>query len=546
MSTFKELGIESEIIKGVEDLGFETPMPIQEEVIEILLQNKRDLVGLAQTGTGKTAAFGLPILQMIDFSSKHTQALILCPTRELCMQIAGDLNNFAKYLEGVNIVPIYGGANIDTQIKQVTRGAQIIVATPGRMLDMMGRKKIKISNIRWLVLDEADEMLNMGFKEDLDNILADTPSNKRIYLFSATMPDEIARIAKTYMNKPIEITVGQKNSGAENVEHLYYVVPARGRYLVLKRIADYNPDIYSIVFCRTRKETQEVADSLIKDGYNADALHGDLSQTQRDSVMNKFRNRTLQMLVATDVAARGIDVDDLSHIINYNLPDETEYYLHRSGRTGRAGKSGVSIAIINLKEIHKIKHIEKQIGKTFIHAKIPTGKEVCEKQLFYLIEKIQNTEVNNENISTYIPMIYDKLKGLNREELIKRFVSAEFNRFLDYYHKSPDLNVDFSIRDSQPEKNITRFFINIGKIDGFERNTFRTYISDIVNNKEMVIYNVDILNNFSFFEINSDLTETLLEALSKKKFKHRSIRVEPAERKEKPQNRKRQFRGNRR
>lgn len=547
MSSFKELGIRKELVSGVEDLGFVNPMPIQEEVIEILLQNKKDLVGLAQTGTGKTAAFGLPLLQLISTKSMNTQALILCPTRELCIQISNDLKNFAKYLEDINIVPIYGGASIDTQIRQVSKGAHIIVATPGRMLDMMERKRVKISGIKWLVLDEADEMLNMGFKEDLDSILADTPSKKRIFLFSATMPNEIARIAKNYMDDPIEITVGEKNQGAENVDHLYYVVPARARYEVLKRIADFNPDIYSIVFCRTRKETQEVADSLIKDGYNADSLHGDLSQAQRDSVMKKFRNKSLQMLVATDVAARGIDVDDLSHIINYNLPDEIEYYLHRSGRTGRAGKTGISIAIINLKEVHKIKHIEKQIGKVFTHAKIPTGNEVCGKQLIHLIDKIIKTEVNNDAIKTYIPMINEKLKDLDREELIQRFVSTEFNRFLEYYSKSSDLNVDVSnINTSGGGKGSVRFFINLGNIDGFDRGTFKVFISDFVRDKNFSMFNIEILNSFSFFEINSEYKDTLIEVLSKKKFKHRNIRIEQAERREKPRSNRRQFNSRRR
>ena len=381
MTAFSESDIDKRILKAISDMGFETPMPVQQQVIPFLLKQTRDLVALAHTGTGKTAAFGIPIIQQINTASKQTQALILAPTRELCLQITDDLTNMAKYIDNLNVVPIYGGANIVTQIRQVAAGAQIVVATPGRMLDMLNRKKVNVSAIKWLVLDEADEMLNMGFKEELSGVLASTPENKRVLLFSATMPRGIEAIAHSYMKKPMEITVGTRNTGAENVSHQYYVVHAKDRYLALKRIADFYPDIYAIIFCRTRTETQEVADWLIKDGYNADALHGDLSQAQRDSVMNRFRTRNLQMLVATDVAARGIDVVDLTHIINYNLPDDIEYYTHRSGRTGRAGKSGISIVIVNIKEVFRIGQIEKQIGKKFQQVKIPTGVEVCEKQL---------------------------------------------------------------------------------------------------------------------------------------------------------------------
>jgi ATP-dependent RNA helicase DeaD len=445
--TFKELRIDKRILKAITEMGFETPMPVQQEVIPFLLQDTRDLVALAHTGTGKTAAFGIPIVQKVDQASSKTQALILAPTRELCLQITDDLNHFAKHMGGLNIVPIYGGASILTQITQVSSGAQIIVATPGRMLDMLKRRKVDVSAIRWLVLDEADEMLNMGFKEDLDAILSGTPGNKRVLLFSATMAQEIEGIAQSYMNKPVAVTVGIKNTGAENVRHQYYVVHAKDRYSALKRIADYYPDIYSIIFCRTKIETQEIADSLIKDGYNADALHGDLSQPQRDSVMNRFRSRNLQMLVATDVAARGIDVVDLSHIINYNLPDDNEYYTHRSGRTGRAGKSGISIVIVNLKEIFRIKQIERQIRKKFEQVKIPTGSEVCEKQLYHLVDKVKNTEIQHQGIDAFLPAVYEKLKGISREEIIQQFVSAEFNRFLSYYRNAPDINVDLKKRE---------------------------------------------------------------------------------------------------
>jgi ATP-dependent RNA helicase DeaD len=445
--TFKELHIDKRILRAITEMGFETPMPVQQEVIPFLLQDTRDLVALAHTGTGKTAAFGIPIIQKVDQISSKTQALVLAPTRELCLQITDDLNHFAKHMGRLDIVPIYGGASILTQIKQVSSGAQIIVATPGRMLDMLKRRKVDVSAIRWLVLDEADEMLNMGFKEDLDAILSGTPSGKRVLLFSATMADEIEAIAQSYMNKPVAITVGSKNTGAENVRHQYYVVHAKDRYTALKRIADYYPDIYSIIFCRTKIETQEIADSLIKDGYNADLLHGDLSQPQRDNVMNRFRSRNLQMLVATDVAARGIDVMDLSHIINYNLPDDNEYYTHRSGRTGRAGKSGISIVIVNIKEIFRIKQIERQIKKKFELVKIPTGSEVCEKQLYHLVDKVKNTEIQHQEIGAFLPAVYEKLKGISREELIQQFVSAEFNRFLSYYRNAPDINVDLKKRE---------------------------------------------------------------------------------------------------
>jgi len=441
MATFGESEIDKRILKAIDEMGFETPMPVQQQVIPFLLNETRDLVALAHTGTGKTAAFGIPIIDQINTASKQTQALILAPTRELCLQITDDLTQMAKYIDNLNIVPIYGGANIVTQIKQVASGAQIVVATPGRMLDMLNRKKVNVSGIKWLVLDEADEMLNMGFKEELNGVLASTPENKRVLLFSATMPRGIEAIAHSYMKKPMEITIGARNAGAENVAHQYYVVHAKDRYLALKRIADYYPDIYAIIFCRTRTETQEVADALMKDDYNADALHGDLSQAQRDSVMNRFRARNLQMLVATDVAARGIDVTDLTHIINYNLPDDIDYYTHRSGRTGRAGKTGISIIIVNLKEVFRIGQIEKQIGKKFEQVKIPTGPEVCEKQLLHLVEKLRNTEIQHADIDPFLPAALARLKDLSKEDIIARFVSQEFNRFLSYYRDAADINV---------------------------------------------------------------------------------------------------------
>ncbi len=417
-------------------------MPIQEKVIPLLLKEKTDLVALAQTGTGKTAAYGLPLIQQIDAESRQPQVLVLCPTRELCIQITGDLNDFAKYSEGVKILPVYGGSSIDNQVQALKKGVQIVVATPGRLIDLIGRRAIKLNQVMTIVLDEADEMLNMGFVDSINEILEQIPGEHNTLLFSATMPSEVANIARKYMHHPVEITIGSKNSGAENIKHKYFTVHAKDKYTALKRIVDFNPHVYGIVFCRTRRETQEIADKLIKDGYNAESLHGELSQAQRDMVMGKFRNRIVQLLVATDVAARGIDVDDLTHVINYNLPDDLEAYTHRSGRTGRAGKAGTSIAIINLKERHLIHQIEKKIGKTFISAKVPGGREICEKQLFNLIDKMENVDIENTEIDNFLPVIYRKLEWMDKEEVIKRFVALEFNRFLEYYRNARDINVN--------------------------------------------------------------------------------------------------------
>jgi ATP-dependent RNA helicase DeaD len=510
-------------------MGFETPMPVQEEVIPFLLQETRDLVSLAHTGTGKTAAFGIPIIQKVDPFSSKTQALILAPTRELCMQITDDLSRFAKHVEGLNIVPIYGGASILTQIRQIASGAQIVVATPGRMLDMLKRKKVDVSAISWLVLDEADEMLNMGFKEDLNAILSGTPDSKRILLFSATMAKEIELIARSYMKNPAAITVGAKNAGAENVHHQCYVVHARDRYLALKRIADYYPDIYAIIFCRTKMETQEIADALIKDGYNTDALHGDLSQPQRDSVMTRFRSRNLQMLVATDVAARGIDVTDLTHIINYNLPDDIEHYTHRSGRTGRAGKSGISIVIVNLKEIFKIRQIEKQLGKKFAAVKIPTGSEVCEKQLYHLVDKVKNTEIQHQEIEAFLPAIYEQMKGISKEEIIQRFVSAEFNRFLSYYRDAPDINVE--LKKKEGSSGVVRLSANIGQMERFTPKSLKTYLVETAKVEDLRILNVAVMKSCSFFETDAGQAVSLIAAFKKVSFKNRRVRIEYADRK---------------
>jgi len=537
--TFKELGIDKRILKAIAELGFETPMPVQQEVIPFLLNQTKDLVAMAHTGTGKTAAFGIPIIQQINSASIKTQALILAPTRELCMQITDDLSNFAKHVENLHIVAIYGGASIMTQIRQVASGAQIIVATPGRMLDMLKRKKVNVSAIGWLVLDEADEMLNMGFKEELNAVLASTPEDKRVLLFSATMPRGIESIARSYMKKPQEITVGSRNTTAENVHHQYYVVHAKDRYVALKRIVDYYPDIYAIIFCRTKIETQEVADALIKDGYNADALHGDLSQAQRDSVMNRFRGKNLQMLVATDVAARGIDVVDLTHIINYNLPDDIEYYTHRSGRTGRAGKSGISILIVNLKEVFRVKQIEKQIGKIFQAIKIPTGREVCEKQLIHLVEKLKNTEIQHDEIGSFLPAAYEQLKSLSKEEIIQRFISTEFNRFLSYYRKAADINVELKKESqarftggsgSNSKSGQVRLFVNMGQMEKFNPQKLKTYLQETANVADLHVSNVEVMRCNSYFEVGAQFAEIVIAKFKKERFQNRRVQIEYADR----------------
>jgi ATP-dependent RNA helicase DeaD len=495
--TFQDLGLEPMLLKAVTEMGFENPTPIQEQTIAQLQSKSTDMVALAQTGTGKTAAFGLPLLSKLDLSTRFTQALILAPTRELCMQISKDITNYSKYLSGLKVTAVYGGAPIMTQIRDIKSGSQVIVATPGRLIDLIERKAIDLSHVDVVVLDEADEMLNMGFKDDLDQILGNTPPTKNTWLFSATMPREVERIASKYMESPLEISVGNKNQSAENIEHIYYQVQQRDRYAALKRIADFYPDIFGIVFCRTKAETQDVADQLIKDGYNADALHGDLSQAQRDLVMKRFRSRTLQMLVATDVAARGIDVNNVTHVINYNLPEEAENYTHRSGRTGRAGKSGIAIAIVTPKEAFKIREIERIIQNKFTKADVPTGVDVCEKQLFHLVHKLHNVEVKDEDLEKYLPKIYDELKDLSKEELIKRFISEEFNRFYTYYQNSQDLNGG---GEGAPNGKTTRFFINMGMLDGFNRNSIKDFLVEISNVNQRMIFNIDVKNSFSFFE----------------------------------------------
>ncbi len=531
MSTFLELGLKDPINKALTDLGYENPTVIQEKAIPQILSSTEDLKAFAQTGTGKTAAFSLPIIEQVDEDDKQTQAIILSPTRELAVQIGNNIESFSKYLPSLKTVTVYGGANIEQQIKQLKRGAQIVVGTPGRTVDLIRRRALKLQNVKWLVLDEADEMLNMGFKEELDKVLAATPKEKQTLLFSATFPKEVEAIARNYMTNPVEVTSGQKNQGSDNVSHEYYIVNEKTRYPALKRVADVNPDIYAIIFCRTRRETQEIADLLMKDGYSADALHGDLSQLQRDSVMEKFRKKNIQMLVATDVAARGLDVDNLTHVINHKLPDQIENYNHRSGRTGRAGNKGVSIVFVTKKEKRRLFSIERILKKKFKETLIPSGKEICEKQLFYLINKVENTEVNQNEIEKFLPSIYEKLDGLSREELIQKFVSIEFNSFLSYYEKAPDLN-NLSLRENSRgrsvNENMSRFFINLGRKDRLNPAKLIGIINEQGIGSNVEIGAIDILDTFSFFEIDKDFEEQTLTSFedNKSDFNGRTINVE--------------------
>lgn len=531
MKTFEELGVSPEIRKAIEELGYENPMPVQEEVIPYLLGNGNDVVALAQTGTGKTAAFGLPLIQKIDVKNCVPQALVLCPTRELCLQIAGDLTDYSKYITDLKILPVYGGSSIDSQIRSLKRGVHIIVATPGRLIDLMERKVAQLATIRDVVMDEADEMLNMGFTESINAILENIPQDRNTLMFSATMSPEIARIAKTYLHEAKEITIGTKNEGSKNVNHVAYIVHAKDKYLALKRVVDFYPQIYGIVFCRTRKETQEIADKLIQDGYNADSLHGELSQAQRDLVMQKFRQRHLQLLVATDVAARGLDVNDLTHVINYGLPDDTESYTHRSGRTGRAGKTGISIAIINLREKGRMKDIERIIKKKFEVSVLPSGKEICQQQLIKVIDDIEKVKVDEEEIETFLPGIYRKLDWLDKEDLIKRVVSLEFNRFLDYYKNAPEIEQpkanekkseakeprkgDKEKVGRKAEKGYTRLFLNLGKTDGFYTNQIIDLVNRNLRKERIQIGRIDLMQNFSFFEVIQEQAPQVIKALNK-------------------------------
>jgi ATP-dependent RNA helicase DeaD len=533
MNKFEQLGLNESLLKAINDLGFENPSEVQEKAIPLLLEKDTDIVALAQTGTGKTAAFGFPLIQKIDPDNKNTQALILSPTRELCLQITNEIKLYSKYIKGINTVAVYGGASITEQAREIKRGAQIIVATPGRMQDMINRGLVNISKIDFCILDEADEMLNMGFYDDIVNILSTSPEDKSTWLFSATMPQEVARIAKEFMRKPLEITVGHKNSGSSTVSHEFYLVNARDRYEALKRHADANPDIFSVVFCRTKRDTQAVAEKLIEDGYNAAALHGDLSQAQRDSVMKSFRGRAIQMLVATDVAARGIDVDNITHVVNYQLPDEIETYNHRSGRTGRAGKLGTSIVIITKSEIRKIAAIERIIQQKFTEKSIPSGMEICEIQLFHLANKIKDVEVDHE-IDSYLPAIYEVMKDLTKEELIKKMVSVEFNRFISYYKKNRDLSAQSAgeRRESTPRSGdggndgATRYFVNIGSRDNFDWMSLKDFLRDTLGLGRDDVFKVDVKEGFSFFNTDAEHTNTVLETLNSMHYEGRRINVE--------------------
>lgn len=550
-STFEELGVSGEILKAIKEMGYESPMPVQEKVIPYLLGNNNDVVALAQTGTGKTAAYGLPVLQKIDTSRNDVQAVIMAPTRELCLQITDDLKDYSKYIQGLHVLAVYGGASIEPQIRALKKGVQVIVATPGRLVDLMERKVAKLNTVENVVLDEADEMLNMGFSESIDTILAGVPAERNTLLFSATMSKEIERIAKNYLRDAKEIVVGSRNEGAEHVNHIYYMVSARDKYNALKRVADYYPEIYAIIFCRTRMETQEIADKLIKDGYNAESLHGELSQAQRDLTMQKFRQHRVQLLVATDVAARGLDVDELTHVINYGLPDDIESYTHRSGRTGRAGRSGTSISIIHVKEKGKVRAIENQIQKKFVPGILPTGQEICAKQLLKVIDDIEKVEVDEEEIAPFLPEVFRKFDMMEKEDIIKRMVSMEFNTFLNYYKNAPEIlqpsekgerkergkngekgnrrerrSERGSNRSRTAEAGYTRLFINLGKKDGINPKVFMGFVNRVAQGHHIDLGRIDLMQNFSFFEVPEQQTKTVLSVLSGSDFDGRKVNVE--------------------
>ena len=544
MKTFEELGVSEEIRRAIEELGFTQPMPVQEEVIPYLLGNRNDVIALAQTGTGKTAAFGIPVLQRIDTNRKETQALILSPTRELCLQIADDLKDFSKYMPGIHVEAVYGGASIGQQIRALKHGAHIIVATPGRLIDLMNRGVAQLDQAYNVVLDEADEMLNMGFSESIDAILERIPEDRNTLLFSATMSREIERIAKGYLHDHKEIVVGSRNEGAENVNHIYYMVNAKDKYLALKRIVDYNPRIFAIIFCRTKLETQEIADKLIKDGYNAESLHGDLSQQQRDLTMQKFRQHTVQLLVATDVAARGLDVDDLTHVINFGLPDDIENYTHRSGRTGRAGKKGTSISIVHIREKHKIRNIEKEIGKKFVEGNIPSAQEICQKQLYKVMDQIVKADVNDEEIEPFMTDINRYFEYVEKEDLIKKIVSLEFGKFLAYYADAPEILPVSSKKEektsstakktpTKPEAGYRRLFINLGKADGFYPGELMQFLNRYVEG-HVSVGHIDLLTKFAYFDVPESEAKRVMKSLNGQYYKRREVRCNDASDTQKP------------
>ena len=538
MKTFKETGLNKNLLDAISKLGFESPTPIQEKTIPILMESTKDVIATAETGTGKTAAFGLPILNMVDTNDNITQSLVLCPTRELCIQIALDLTQYAKYIPNVNIVSVYGGASIETQIKALKKGAHIVIGTPGRTKDLIKRKKLKVQSVERVVLDEADEMLTMGFKEDLEMILGQTPKQKQTLLFSATMSKKVILITNKYMQNPVEVSVAPMNLGAQNVEHIYYMVHIKDRYEAIKRVADSNPNIYGIVFCRTRRETKEVANKLMQDNYNADTLHGELTQAQRDEVMGRFRKRNIQLLVATDVAARGLDVNDLTHVINYNLPDEPEVYIHRSGRTGRAGKKGISIAIIHTREMGRIREIERKGSISFNKQTIPSGLEICKTRLLTLIDKVKNVDVNEDQISPFLPEIYEKLEYLDRENLVKHFVSAEFNRYLSYYKNSRDINVSDhrkEVKNKKVRQDVSKkrkdnsfngFLLNIGFRDQLKPARLIGLVNDCIGSKKAIIGSIKIMKNQSIIEIEDRWSAQFQKGVKGKSFEGQKIKVQ--------------------
>lgn len=552
--SFADLGVEPRLLRAIGEMGFEHPMPIQEMVIPHLLNREGDVVGLAQTGTGKTAAFGLPLLQRIDVSVEKPQALIIAPTRELCLQIAGDLADFSKYVDGLRVLPVYGGSSIDSQIRSMRKGVQVIVATPGRLIDLINRGEVKLGDVHTVILDEADEMLNMGFLDDINEILTHVPEERKMLMFSATMPKEIAGIAKRFMHDPVEFVAGNRNEGTKNVRHIYYMVKAHDKYLALKRVVDNSPNIYGIVFCRTKKETQEVADKLIADGYNADCLHGDLSQAQRDLAMKKFRDHVTQLLVATDVAARGLDVDDLTHVINFGLPDDVAVYTHRSGRTGRANKTGVSVSIIHVREKSKIRQIEKILGREFEYRKVPTPEHIIEKQLYNLADRLERVQVNEEEIGKYINGVRKKLEWLSEEDLLKRVLSLEFNRLLAYYQNMPNIDLDEKECKSKREKRerrdkrenagprdrrekdrrdaeegYERLMVNIGKASGFFPGNLMELVNRNISGPKPEIGRIDLMPGYTLFDVRREDARRVLDALKHADFFGDKVRAEVAQ-----------------
>lgn len=555
MMTFEGLGINEKLIQATDELGFVNPTPIQEKAIPVLLSGTKDFVGLAQTGTGKTAAFGLPLLQLIDIQNKFPQALVVCPTRELCMQIVKDIEQFKKYQKGMNVVAVYGGTSISMQIRDLKRGVQIVVATPGRLIDLIERKAIDLEQIKYVVLDEADEMLNMGFRDDIEFILKNTPNRESTWLFSATMPPEVRQVSKRYMTTPVEVTVGKANTGNVNIDHQFYVTSAQNRYETLKRIIDFNPGIYGIVFTRTKLDAQEISEKLTREGYDIDSLHGDLTQGQRDKVMGQFRDKTLQLLIATDVAARGIDVSGITHVINYELPDDVEVYTHRSGRTGRAGKHGICLSIVHSRETYKLKQIEKMIQQPFHKLDIPSGKDVCRKQFFFFMEKLLSTDISHGDYETYVPMLQEKFADISKEEILKRVAAMEFDRFLKYYENSEDLNARESSRqprelrgrvdgraDSRDQGrsrdtrgrefsgggDFQRLFVNLGTKDGFYKASFLQFILDMSDLNKEVLGRIDMKEMNSWVEVDKSAAQKMIRAIDGKPFKGRRIRMNDA------------------